>query len=659
MMAEATWEAANAAYLGASLHWLRLRLSQLVQPADAAAELALEQAAAARTAAAQVSPPPALVLLGAELGLSEFERDVLLLCVALELDTRVPELCAAASGDVHARHASFALALSALPGASWDALSAQRPLRYFRLLDVQLERASTLTLAPLRADERIVNYIKGLNVLDERISMLLRPQLAAQPVQLAASQLRASERIVAHWLRTASDGVRPVAVLLGAHTEAKLAVAQASAASLGKRLCVLQANALPAQLAEQQQLARLWQRESALLPLALYIDTQTEDPTAGSLSQFLSHAAYADSCTLVAAREPLAALGCAFFQLDIERPTAGEQVSAWSSGLSQVAGSSERDSAALAARLSGQFSFDLSAISELLRFTSPEPAATLGDRLWEACRERNRPRLARLCQRIDAKATWDDLVVAEDTGRALRELVAQVTERNTVYNTWGFGARMNRGFGISALFAGDSGTGKTMAAEVIANALTLTLYRVDLAQVVSKFIGETEKNLQSVFDAAESGGMVLFFDEADALFGKRSEVRDSHDRYANIEVNYLLQRMENHSGVAILATNMRSALDSAFVRRLRFIVPFNLPRPSERRSMWSKAFPPAVPVEDLELDRLAKLSLSGASIQNAALHAAFLAAQAGSAVTMPLLLRAVRSELQKIDRPINEAELRS
>jgi len=219
-------------------------------------------------------------------------------------------------------------------------------------------------------------------------------------------------------------------------------------------------------------------------------------------------------------------------------------------------------------------------------------------------------------------------VLAEDTSRMLRAIVAQVAQRNVVYETWGFAERMNRGLGISALFAGESGTGKTMAAEVMANELRLSLYRIDLSQVVSKYIGETEKNLQRVFDLMEGGGSILFFDEADALFGKRSEVRDSHDRYANIEVNYLLQRMESYTGVAILATNMKNALDAAFVRRLRFIVPFNFPSPVERRVMWKQAFPEMVPIDALDIDRLAKLNLTGASIQNVALNAAFLAAQA-------------------------------
>src|SRR5438128_8734283 len=206
---------------------------------------------------------------------------------------------------------------------------------------------------------------------------------------------------------------------------------------------------------------------------------------------------------------------------------------------------------------------------------------------------------------------------------------------------------MNRGLGISALFAGDSGTGKTMAAEVIANELRLNLYRIDLSAVVSKYIGETEKNLRRLFDAAEDGGAILFFDEADALFGKRSEIKDSHDRYANIEVNYLLQRMESYRGLAVLATNMKSALDPAFLRRIRFVINFPFPDAEQRAAIWQRIFPPHTPTEGLDIGKLARLNVAGGNIRNIALNAAFLAAHAGEPVRMTYILRSTRSEYGK------------
>jgi SpoVK/Ycf46/Vps4 family AAA+-type ATPase len=276
--------------------------------------------------------------------------------------------------------------------------------------------------------------------------------------------------------------------------------------------------------------------------------------------------------------------------------------------------------------------------------------------VWRSCVASVRPRLDALAQRIEPRAAWDDLVLPADQQAMLRQIIDQVAHRRQVYEDWGYAARMSRGLGITALFTGESGTGKTMAAEVVAAKLELNLYRIDLSAVVSKYIGETEKNLRKLFDAAEQGGSVLLFDEADALFGKRSEVKDSHDRHANIEVNYLLQRIESFSGLAILATNMKAALDSAFMRRMRFVVSFPHPGPVERRMMWLRAFPALVPLEPLDYDHLARINLTGGHIVAAALNAAFLAAAAGRMVGMRDVLQTARAELVKLNRPINAAD---
>ena len=217
---------------------------------------------------------------------------------------------------------------------------------------------------------------------------------------------------------------------------------------------------------------------------------------------------------------------------------------------------------------------------------------------------------------------------------------------------------MNRGFGISALFVGESGTGKTMAAEVIANELKVPLYRIDLSSVVSKWVGETEKNLQQLFNAADDSNGILFFDEADALFGKRTEVQHSQDRFANMEVNFLLQRLESYRGLAILATNMKSALDPAFLRRLRFIVTFPFPSAADRAAIWKGVFPPKTPVKELDADRLARLPLAGGSVHNVALSAAFLANQRGVDVTMPIVLEAAKTEMRKLGKPLNDADFK-
>jgi SpoVK/Ycf46/Vps4 family AAA+-type ATPase len=239
----------------------------------------------------------------------------------------------------------------------------------------------------------------------------------------------------------------------------------------------------------------------------------------------------------------------------------------------------------------------------------------------------------------------------------LREISSHVKHRAKVYENWGFGATSRRGLGISSMFAGSSGTGKTMAAEVLANVLHLDLYRIDLSSVISKYIGETEKNLRRVFDAAEDGGAILFFDEADALFGKRSEVKDSHDRYANIEINYLLQRMESYRGLAVLATNMRSALDPAFLRRIRFVVNFPFPDFGYREQIWRRVFPATTPVESLDASLLARLVIPGGNIRNIAMNAAFRAAEEETPVRMKHLAQAARHEFVKMEKPVPETEI--
>jgi hypothetical protein len=275
-----------------------------------------------------------------------------------------------------------------------------------------------------------------------------------------------------------------------------------------------------------------------------------------------------------------------------------------------------------------------------------------GAALWRACRSHARPNPGGLAHAIKPRADWDDLVLPQEQKDMLRHIELHVRQRNKVYESWGFAEKCARGLGISALFAGSSGTGKTMAAEVLAKKLELDLYRIDLSQVVSKYIGETEKNLARVFDAAEEGGAILLFDEADALFGKRSVVRDSHDRYANIEISYLLQRMEDYRGLAILTTNMKDALDAAFLRRIRFIVQFPFPDALERASIWERVFPVETPTATLDFRKLAQLNIAGGNIRNIAMNAAFVAAHEDVPVTMGHILQAIRVEYIKMDKPL-------
>jgi len=277
---------------------------------------------------------------------------------------------------------------------------------------------------------------------------------------------------------------------------------------------------------------------------------------------------------------------------------------------------------------------------------------------WARCRVLTRPQVDGYAQRVQPTATWDDLVLGDQESRLLHSIADQVRNRWRVYEEWGMGARTTRGLGLSVLFSGPPGTGKTLAAEVLANELNLDLYRTDLSAVVSKYIGETEKNLRQLFDAAESGGWVLLFDEADALFGKRTEVTEANDRFANIQIDYLLQRMESYHGLAILSTNMRSAMDEAFMRRIRYILNFSNPEAPARRAIWALAFPAAVPgAAALDLDRLAELPVTGGMIRNIAVNAAFLAAARGGELSMDDVSTAVSDEFAKLQRPLRQRDL--
>ena len=600
--------------------------------------------------------PPALLTLTRRLGLTRFEQDVLLLCVAAELDSSVAALCARAQGDTARPHPTFALALSLFPDPAWDALSPERPLRHWRLIEINQPGGQSLTGSALRADEWVVNYLKGLVYLDDRLTPLVAPLPFTAGAEAPESQRAHVVTILAALKQMPAEEHAPVIQLVGADPVSKYLVAGLVCDAVGGRAFRLSANLLPAAAADLESFARLWQRASLLMPVVLYVDAEAaagEGGDGGSATAVNRLLVRLDAMVFLDTREPWPGLPRHPVTVEVAKPTPAEQRAAWEAALGAGAGDAP-------AALAGQFNLNLDSIDNIARRsqTAAQGGTPEIGGLWDACLKQTRPRFDAMAQRVEPKAGWDDIVVAPADEALLRQIADQVGQRNKVYQEWGFDRKMSRGLGITALFSGESGTGKTMAAEVLANHLRLGLYRVDLSATVSKYIGQTEKNLRRLFDAAEDGGAILFFDEADALFGKRSEVRDSHDRYANIEVNYLLQRMESYSGLAILATNMKSALDPAFLRRLRFVINFQFPGVPERKAMWQKAFPPQTPVSELDYDRLARLNLTGGHIAVVALNAAFVAARSNGAVTMPVVLDAARAEFRKLERPIHEPDFR-
>jgi hypothetical protein len=632
-----SWEAQNQASLVAAIGRVRALLERAADPGAPAP---------GDPPAWTLERPSALDGLAHTLGLSPFERDILVMCAGMELDGPFAAAVLAASGT---SRPTFSVALAALPDPHWTALAPGAPLRHWRLVEVGAGDA--LTSSPLRIDERILHYLAGVRTLDERLAGIVEPVRADGA--LPPSHAAAAERLAAAWSASAAHGA-PLVIpfLCGDERSGKRTVLAAAAEALGLTVFRARAADLPAPAAERETLARLWERETALSPAVLLLEVEDGDaPEAQRAAVALAERVRGPMA--VSAREPLATDTRAAVRIAVDRPPAAEQRTLWQDALGD-------DAAALNGALDGltaQFHLGVREIAQAAAEARPGPAQELAARLWTACRAQARPRLDELAQHIPPAAGWNELVLPDAQARTLRDITAQVRQRARVYEAWGFARRGARGMGVSALFAGPSGTGKTLAAEVIAAELRLDLYRIDLSQVVNKYVGETEKNLRRVFDAAEEGGAVLLFDEADALFGKRSAVKDAHDRYANIEVSYLLQRMETYRGLAILTTNLKDSLDTAFLRRLRFVVTFPFPDAPQRADIWRRAFPPATPTDGLDPDKLARLSVTGGNIRNIALGAAFLAAEDDGPVRMEHLLRAARAELAKLEKPVSAAEV--
>jgi ATPase family associated with various cellular activities (AAA) len=642
------WFDFNQRHLSLMLERVRARLEQPVMEGPRVANDALLESSEVAT-----SSPPALTALCATFNLSSFERDILLLCAGIELDSRFQSLCASAQSEPSKLFPTFSLALAILPEPHWSAITPAGPLRYWRLLEVGAGNA--VTQSPLRIDERILHYLTGTSYPDERLAGYLRP-LACEAA-LVSSQAALSKQISASWSQSfPPTQLLPVVQLYGKETSAKRMLAASACTDLGLNLNLLSANTLPVNTHESESLRRLCEREAMLVASALYLDCDEIEPEAGQQAVIRRWIETTRCPLIVSNRERRSTGERSSLSLEVGKPTAAEQRELWQTALGPAADQLNGHVEALVSH----FSLDSWVINqvalEALRSEVPS-ADELGRILWKACGTQAYPSLGDLAQRIEPRAAWDDLVVPEIQLETLKDIARQIRQRLRVYDTWGFAGKSARGLGISALFVGVSGTGKTMAAEALANQLSLELYRVDLSQVVSKYIGETEKNLRRVFDAAEESSAVLLFDEADALFGKRSDVKDSHDRYANVEISYLLQRMEAYRGLAILTTNMKDALDQAFLRRIRFVVHFPFPDLAQRAEIWKRIFPALTPTENLEATRLAKLSLTGGNIRNMALYAAFLAADSNEPVNMTHLLRAARVEFAKLEKPLTEAEI--
>lgn len=597
--------------------------------------------------------PAALEQLSLTFGLSTFERDLLLLCAGSELDASFPALCALAQGDSQKNFPTFSLALNLLDAPHWSAFTPSAPLRRWKLIEIGAGK--TLTSSPLRISERILHYLTGIQHLDEQLLGSVEP---VKELTLSVDSHRAiAYSITETWSKSVGKTTLPVIQLCGNEAYSKRAIASVACSQLELNLHSISAAVIPSNMMEVDRLLRLWEREAVLNGSALLLDFEDFNESSLNYTAIAHLIEQIGSPLMIASQERILTKQRAAIYYEVTKPTASEQRYLWEAAFQrqQLQLNSYIDTLVSQFYLSAP---EIDAASANAAGKGSVEARKLESYIWDACRTQARPRLESLAQRIEAVAGWQDLVLPEAQTETLKAIVAHVRQRTKVYENWGFAGKSDRGLGISALFAGPSGTGKTTAAEVIAKELRLDLYRIDLSSVVSKYIGETEKNLRRVFDAAESGGAILLFDEADALFGKRSEVKDSHDRHANIEVSYLLQRMEAYRGLAILTTNLKGSLDNAFMRRIRFVVQFAFPDLNQRAEIWQRIFPTETPTHNLDANKLAKLSVAGGNIRNIALNAAFIAADAEEPVKMEHILSAARSEHAKLEKPLVDSQVK-
>jgi hypothetical protein len=693
-VAPRSWRELNASWLTASLVELRLRLLRHALAIRAGARSAVAdwivaqdtadlrlaedrrpegalldgQIAAAADVVQAVAtemgddlPGPALRVLSELAGLSRFEERVLLLAAAPSLDGAFAPAFAEVHADPRRDHATLhlALALYGAPGERLllaDALMPSRTLRRLRLVDLSPEPQTGLMLRALTADERVVDYLRGHNRAAAEVDPYLIPiegvEASAEPSAPAPSldDLAAAITTIAQ----RDEGRWPTLNIVGPPDAGATEAVALACRRLALRAHALRVTALAAlEPRRRTELVAILGREAVLANLALVVDAtgiETASEGAVVVDELITTVA---APLFVLSTEPWPTETRFLDAIPIRRPSRTEQRSLWRTALARHANSVNGEVDAIVQ----QFDLGPGAIADIVAGAARHLDGPISGRdLWDACRERTGSGLDGLARRIEPAYDWDDIVVGDDVLEQLREVADQVEQRGRVYEEWGFGARLGRGRGITALFAGPSGTGKTMAAEILARHLRLELHRIDLAGVVSKYIGETEKNLRRVFDAAESSGAILLFDEADALFGTRTEVRDSHDRYANVEINYLLQRMEDYGGLAILATNRRAALDAAFLRRLRFVIEFPFPGEGERRRIWERVFPPAAALDDVDNGSLSRLEVTGGNIRTIAVNAAFLAAADARPIGMSHVMRAAAREYGKLSKPVSSAE---
>jgi AAA+ superfamily predicted ATPase len=615
------------------------------------------------------------VWLQEQFGLDSFDLGVLAIALAPELDRRYERLYAYLQDDVRAKRPTVDLSLNLLSSSALEKLerrvhfSPDSPLIHYGLIQLipdPYQSLPSLLAHSIKLDPLVVNLLLGQHSLDERLShfcKLIIPKQNGQHLPLADKIKHTLPQLAHHHLVAQT----PLTMYFhGADQSIKQDVAEAIAYALNVPIIIANLNNISDIKSALPSTFNILLRQAKFHNILLYIDGLDR------LQQPDHESCYQDILNLLANQN---------------RVTILSGTTAWKNITTQLQGVVNISFPMLNVEQRQHFwekhlqsaqihldSDDLIDLSDRLCLTSDQIANAVAiatnhqqwqnlesapsteriqvSHLFTAARSLSSQNLKSLSKQIQPKYVWDDIVLANHQEAQLREICDQIKYQNLVWNIWGFNKKQSLGKGLNVLFSGISGTGKTMSAEIIAQELQLDLYKIDLSQIVNKYIGETEKNLNQIFTAATDANAILLFDEADALFGKRSNVKDAHDRYANLEVSYLLQKMEEYEGLAILTTNLRNNMDEAFTRRLQFIIDFSLPNEKQRHQIWQKAFPKDTPREDdLGFSFLShNFELTGANIRNIALRAAFFAVRESNRIERRHIMQAIRREYQKMGK---------
>jgi SpoVK/Ycf46/Vps4 family AAA+-type ATPase len=610
-------------------------------------------------------------------GLSDFDLALMLVALAPEIDLRYERLYAYLQDDVTRKRPTVDLALNLLCSSADEKLHR----RSHFASDAPLMQAALLQLLPdphqvqppllthvLKLDDQMVQFWLGQTALDHRLEPFC--QLTQSPIDLTNLPLPMEvQRVLQALIESVRTTQKTVKLYLqGVPGIGKRQIAAAIATELNIPLLIAD---LPRALSlklDVNSLLRIFFREVQFKKAVLYlpgIDQLKEEHQEGLYQRLLEEISQVNGIVILSGAQPwipITPYRSGIMSIALDLPDVMQRQAYWQACLAAAGvGSEPQDIAVLAQQFRltpeqiadavvqlGHMPVRLGSDGNPHREPRQPPSFT---ELCTVARSQSGHELSALAHKIQPRYRWADIVLPSDQLMKLEEICNQVKYRQMVYQTWGFDQKLTLGKGVIALFSGPSGTGKTMAAEVIANELQLDLYKIDLSQVVSKYIGETEKKLDRIFTSAEIANAILFFDEADALFGKRSEVKDAHDRYANIEVGYLLQKMEEYEGIAILATNLRQNMDEAFVRRIQVIIEFPFPDAEFRQRIWEVTFPKEAPLENVDFTQLAQeIKLPGGNIKNMALAAAFFAACDRQSIQMKHLIKAAEREHEKLGR---------